>query len=119
MVGEMRDEAVEAIGDRRARRAACGVIRAEHEMVDEELRAPSEQLWQRRAALLGIEAVLFVDTDPRQLLSPARELIATPRQLLLGFQQLEPGGKPLFTRSGCMFRHRFSPIGHRFSGAPL
>jgi hypothetical protein len=29
-----------------------------------------------------------------------RELVAAPRQRFLGLEQLQPGGKPLFTCSG-------------------
>ena len=38
--------------------------------------------------------------DPGQLLPQLRELVAAPRQRFLGLEQLQPGGKPLFTCSG-------------------
>src|SRR5207244_731448 len=41
------------------------------------------------------------------LLPPQRHLVATPRQLLLGLEQLQPGRKPLFTCSGFVVDHRF------------
>src|SRR6266702_56003 len=49
MVGQMHDDPVEAVRDRRAGRAAGGVVGPEHEVVDEELRAPSEEVRQRGA----------------------------------------------------------------------
>src|SRR5207247_8399813 len=80
---EMDDEAVEAVRDRRTRRTAGRVLRAEHEVVDEQLRPPSEQIGERSAAFVRLEAVVLLDADPRELLSLSRQLVATPRQLLL------------------------------------
>jgi hypothetical protein len=48
-------------------------------VVDEELRAPSEEVCQRGGSLIGLESVLLVDPDPRQLLTPVRQLVAAPR----------------------------------------
>ena len=56
--------AVEAVGNRRARRTAGLVVGAEHEVIDEELRAPSEEIRQRDAALVGVESILLVDPAP-------------------------------------------------------
>src|SRR5207249_7547530 len=86
------------------------VVRTEHVVIDEELRAPSEEVCQRGAAVFGVEFVLLVDPDPRQLLPPSRQLIAAVRQLLLRLQQLEPRRKPLFTRPGLVRGHRSSPL---------
>src|SRR6266446_6683396 len=52
---------------------------AEHEMVDEELRAPSEEVCQRDTPFIGLESVLLVDPDPRQLLTSPRQLVAASR----------------------------------------
>ena len=57
-------------------------------MIDEELRAASEEISEGRFSFVGLEAVLLVDPNPRQLLPPPRQLIATPRQFLLGLEQL-------------------------------
>ena len=110
MVGQVDDEAVEAVRDRRAGRTPCRVVGAEHEVVDEELRAPSEEIGQRGAALVGLEAVLLVDSNPRQLLPLPRQFVAAPGQLLLGLEQLQPGRKPLFTCSSLVIGHWFSPF---------
>jgi len=48
-------------------------------MVDEELRAPFEEVCQRGAPLVGLESILLVDPDPRQLLPSPRQLVAAPR----------------------------------------
>ena len=64
MVGEMDGKTVEAVSDRRAGRAAGRVVGAEHEMVDEQLRAALEQMREGGAAFLGVEAILLVDLYP-------------------------------------------------------
>ena len=96
VVRQVDDEAVEPVRDRRAGRTPRRVVGPEHEVVDEELRAPSEEVCQRGAPFVGLEAVLLVDPDPRQLLPPPRQLVAAPRELLLRLEQLEPRCKPLF-----------------------
>jgi hypothetical protein len=66
------DGAVEAVRDRRAGRTACLVLGPEHEVVDEELRASPEEIGERRCPFVGLEPVALVDSNPRQLLPPAR-----------------------------------------------
>jgi hypothetical protein len=46
--------------------------------------------------LVGLEAVLLVDSNPGQLLPLPRQFVASPRQRVLGLKQLQPGRKPLF-----------------------
>ena len=108
VVRQVDDEAVEPVRDRRAGRTPRRVVGPEHEVVDEELRAPSEEVRQRGAPFVGLESILLVDPNPRQLLPPPRQLVAAPRELLLRLEQLEPRCEPLFTCPG----HRvFSPLG--------
>jgi len=76
MVGEMDGKTVEAVSDRRAGLAAGGVVGAEHEMVNEQLRAAPKQVGERGAAFVGVEAVLLVDLNPGQLPAPVRQLVA-------------------------------------------
>src|SRR5439155_4483980 len=104
---QVHADAVQAVRDRRAGWTPRRVVGPEHEMVDEELRAASEEISEGRFSFAGLEAVLLVDSDPRQLLPPPRQLVATPRHFLLGLEQLQPGRKPLFTCSGLMVSHRF------------
>jgi hypothetical protein len=80
--------AVERVGRRRAHRAAGLVLRPEHEVVDDELRAAVEKLGQRPRPGLGVEAVLLVDRHPRQLAALARELVVAASELLLADEQL-------------------------------
>src|SRR5258708_2393667 len=109
VIGEVDDGAVEAVRDRRAGRTACRVLGPEHEVVDEELRTSSEEIGEGHCVLVGLEAVLLVDPDPGQFLPPPRQLVALPRQRLLGLQQLQPGRKPLFTCADPVIGHGFSP----------
>src|SRR6266545_1947433 len=74
---------VHPIRDRRTGRTSRRVVGPEHEVIDEELRAPSEEVCQRGSPLVGLEAILLVDPYPRQLLPPPRQLVAAPRELLL------------------------------------
>src|SRR5437667_1231870 len=105
VVGQVHGEPVEAVRDRRAGRTPRLVVGPEHEVVDEELRAPSEEVCQRGAPLVGLESILLVDPNPRQLLPPLRQLVAAPRELLLRLEQLEPRGEPLVTCPGHVLRH--------------
>ncbi len=106
VVGQVHDRAVEPVHDCRARRTTGLVVGPEHEVVDEELRATSEEVRQRGAPLVGFEAILFVDADPRQLLPLPRQRVAAPRQLFLSLEQREPRCEPLLMRAGRMVRHR-------------
>src|SRR5260370_24913783 len=74
MIGQMNCDAVEAIRDRRAGRTPRFVVGPEHEMIDEELRASSEEISEGRFSFVGLEAVLLVDSNPRQFLPPPRRL---------------------------------------------
>src|SRR5437867_481704 len=75
-------------------------------MVDEELRAPLEEFSERDAPLIGVEAILLVDPDPRQLLPSPRELITAPSEFLFRLEQFEPRRQPLFTCPGHVLGHR-------------
>ena len=81
------------------------VLRAEHEVIYEELRASFEQIGEGRRALVGLEMVLLINSNPWQPLPLLRQFVTTPRQLLLGLQQLQPSRKPLITRSDLVFSH--------------
>ena len=95
VVHHVHDGAVEAVGDRRARRAAGLVLRPQHEVVDEELRAAGKQVREGCGATLGLEGVFLVDAHPRQLASFPRELVTPARVLLLRLQQLTARLQPL------------------------
>jgi hypothetical protein len=77
-------------------------------VVDEQLRTTAEKVRERGAALVGVEGVLLVDADPRQLLPLARELVTAAGVLLLGGEQLAPRCLPFLTRSGLHSSHSVS-----------
>ena len=55
MVGQVHDEPVEAARDRRAGWTAGRAVGPEHEVINGELRTPSEKARQRGALLVGLE----------------------------------------------------------------
>jgi hypothetical protein len=105
VAGEVDDEAVEAVGDRRAGRASGGVVGPEHEVVDEQPGASPEQVGERRRSLVGLEAVVLVDPNPGQLLPPPGQLVAASGELLLRLEQLQPRGQPLLACPCLMSSH--------------
>ena len=109
VVLEVQMRLVEAVGDRRAARAAFVPVGVEHEVVHDQLRTAVEQVGERGFALLGVEDVVLVDAHPRQLSPLAGEVVVQARQLLFGLEQLEPFLEPLLTGSGAMLRHRVEP----------
>jgi hypothetical protein len=52
-------------------------------VVDDELPAAVEQLRERAFAILGVEAVLLLQRDPRELTAFPGDIVAEPRVLLL------------------------------------
>src|SRR5262245_11149389 len=88
---QVGDDTVEVIGDQGASGASAALVGepesvAEHEVIDEELRAPLEEVLQRGAPFLGLESVLLVDPNPRQFLTLLGQLVAAPHQFLLGLK---------------------------------
>jgi hypothetical protein len=77
-------------------------------VIDEELRAPSEEVWKCGAPLVGIESILLVDANPGQCLPPTSQLVAAPREILLSLEQLEPCCEPLLTSTSHVLCHRSS-----------
>ena len=102
---QVRDEAIDAVRDRRVDRAAGLVARAEHEVVDDQLTSAIEELGKRARAVVGVEPVVLLDRNPRQLASLASQLVAQPRVLLLADEQLLTGDCPLLSRSDPVVCH--------------
>ena len=109
MVGQVRCERSNpsAIAEQDGQ-PACS--RAEHEMVDQELRAAGEKV-ASEAGPLGLEAVLLVDPDPGQGLALAGHLVAPAGERLLGLKQVEAGGQPFLAGAGGVGR-RLGGGGH-------
>src|SRR5262245_33919479 len=105
MISEMHRESVEAVRDRRTRRTSRRVVGPEHEVINEELRAPTEEIRQRGAALFGLESIRLVNPHPWQLLTLLGQRVAAPREILLGLEQCQSRRQPLFTCSRCVCCH--------------
>jgi hypothetical protein len=102
---EVRDDAVEVIGDKRASDASLPLLRkpgpvAEHEVVDEQLRATVEELRQGLRALPHVEDVLLLDRNPGQLLAHPGDLVASVSVPLLGVEQLAARRQPFLAGPG-------------------
>jgi hypothetical protein len=87
---EVDCKSVNAIFDRRASRAASCVLGIKHEVIDEELRASSEELSEVYLALVHLESVLFINPNPLQPLTPLSQFVTTPSQLFFDLQQMQP-----------------------------
>src|SRR5215207_5542328 len=90
---------VNGVGNRRVDRAARLVARAEHEVVDEQLRSSVEQLGEGPLAVVGIEAVVLLHPYPGQVAPLPRELVTEPGVLLLAYQQPLASGEPFLACS--------------------
>jgi predicted dithiol-disulfide oxidoreductase (DUF899 family) len=84
---------------------AAGVVGAEHEVVDEKLRAPVEEVGQRLRPVVGLEAVVLLHCNPWQRLPFPGEVVAPAGELLLLCQERGPGGQPLLARPDLVLRH--------------
>src|SRR5207248_8891467 len=91
-----------------ARASAERVVRAEHDVVGEQLRAPVEEVAQRLLAVLGFELVLLVDADPGQIATRSRDLLVSLGMLGLELGELVPGHLPLLAGSDPVFGHLIS-----------
>src|SRR5919106_6620469 len=101
----MGQDRVDGICARRTHRTAGDVARAEHEVIDEELGATVEKLGQGTGAVVGVEAVLLVDRDPRKLAALSRELVAHSGVLLLPLQELVASRLPFLAGADPVIRH--------------
>src|SRR5260370_33132152 len=81
--GEVHDAALEIVGPERAALAPLLPVGREHEMVDDQLRAPGEQVAERDLAVRPIEHVRLVDADPREIVPLLAQPVAPRRQPLL------------------------------------
>src|SRR5262249_14161316 len=79
------------------------------EVIDEELRLPTEEVGQGGLPFVGVESVDLVDPDPRQLLPSPRDLVAAPREVLLRLEQGESRVQPILASSGLVRRHDVYP----------
>src|SRR5258707_10031911 len=116
---KVRQEAIEAVGDRRVDRASRLVGRPEQEVVDQELGAAFEELGQGPGPVVGVEPVVLLDRDPGQLAALARQLVRHPGVLLLALEQLVTSGLPLLTADNLVMRHRVLSPSFEYGPEPV
>src|SRR2546423_6866979 len=104
---------IDRVGDRGADGTARLVRRAEHEMVDEQLRATIEELGERLRPRLGLEAVVLLDRHPGELPPLLRERVAAPGELLLFREQLPAGRVEFLLCADLVLRHCLPPVSVR------
>ena len=80
---EMRERAINVIGQERAGRAALFPLRSEHEMVDDQLAVSVEKIGKRQLAVRSVEGIWFFNPLPGQLTPRTAELIPQLCKLLL------------------------------------
>src|SRR6266545_4296113 len=96
---------IEGVRDRGTDGAAGLVGRAEHEVVDEQLRTPVEQVGERLRPRLGLEPVVLLDGHPGKLPPLLRELVVASSELLLLREQLLPGCVEFLLRADPVLGH--------------
>src|SRR5579875_505923 len=98
-MAEVNRDAVEIVGPEGAGLAPRLPIRAEHEVIDDELGAPLEEIGEGDPARRPLEAVRLLHTLPGHRHPPTRQRIPLAREFLLGGEQLEPRLQPIFVRN--------------------
>ena len=94
----MREHAVDGVGHRRVDRVTGLVARAEHEVVDEQLGAPVEQLAERLSPSSVSKRYSF-STAPRAARVAAAQLVAESRVVLLAGKELLTCSEPFLAGS--------------------
>ena len=102
-VGYLRAEGVR---DRGADGTAGLVRGAEHEVVDEQLRATVEEVGERLRAVLGLEPVVLLDRHPGELPPLLRELVTAMGELLLLREELFARRVEFLLRADLVLGHR-------------
>jgi hypothetical protein len=98
--------AVEPVGQPGAAGAGAeGVIRAEHDVVGEQLGAAVEQFGEGLLTICGVEPVLRADRHPGQIAALGRDLLVPSRLLGLEPRKLLPGRLPFLAASYPVLGH--------------
>src|ERR1700738_3442131 len=105
----MRDDVGEIIAPERAALAAHLPAEAEHEMINDELAPPGEQVGERLLAVRPVEHVALLDPLPRQLAPLPAQVVTHPVELLLLGEQRLARLEPLRRRDDFVAGHRIPP----------
>src|SRR5690349_12546105 len=101
----MDDDAVEAVGNVRAMRAARVPARIEHEVIDDELTSVFEEIGQRFLTLRTVEEIFLLDFLPRKLAPLTRDVVLQMREVFFFLQQRDARLEPLLMRDDRMILH--------------
>src|SRR5262245_66680487 len=71
------------VEEHRAAFAARRLVGPEHEVVEQELAAPVEEVYEPRLPVRALEHVVLRDLHPRQAAALGRERVVSARELLL------------------------------------
>src|SRR5215469_7980767 len=102
---EMNRDAVEIVGPERARLASLFPIGAEHEVIDDQLGAPVEEIGERKGAIRPLELVGLFYPLPGHRHSAARQRIPLAREFLLGSEQFKASLQPFLVRDHFVIEH--------------
>src|ERR1700730_9035036 len=101
MMFEMRERAVDMIGQERATRTTLLPFRTEHEVIDNQLAASVEEIRKTLFSFGAIEDVLLRDFDPWELSALCTERVSPTCKFFFLLKQLFPSSKPRRFRDNC------------------
>src|SRR5438270_12157479 len=90
--------AVKMIGQIGAAFATLFPARAEHEMINNQLAAPLEQIGQRLFSAWSVENIFLLDLDHREFTPRRTKRVALTSEFLFPRQQILPSDQPLSFR---------------------
>jgi len=106
---EVPVRAVDVVGQERAAWAALLPPRTEHEVIDDQLAAPVEQVGEGLLPVRPLEDVALLDPHPGQLAALGAQPIAQPGEFLLLAQELLARSEPVLARHKTVL-HRVTPL---------
>src|SRR5215470_13987128 len=95
---QVRNGAVKMIGEQGTARATFDPVRAEHEMIDQELAAAGEEIGESFFAVWPIEDVVLFHFFPGKFATLLAEFVAETRKFLFFFKEGGPSCEPLVVR---------------------
>jgi hypothetical protein len=114
----VQHRALQPVGEARAARTrAVRVVRPEHHVVGQQLRTALEQLGKALLAVLGIEQVVLLHRNPRQLAPLPLDLLVALGLLRLDLGELVAGLLPLLAGSDLGVSQRLHLL--RMHGTPV
>src|SRR5262245_63423069 len=104
------------VDEHRAAFAARSLVGSEHEVVEQELAAPVEEVDEARLPVRALEHVILADQHPRQAPALGCERVVSARELLLLRPEPPEGRLPLLRCDGPRLAHLEPPSTHGLRG---